>query len=78
MRDRDTGDARRRPASPSGDSIGDLLRLADAVPEISGERVARHKAVARSRWERKVRARKRRRLSTKNKRRQTARKMAYV
>ncbi len=42
------------------DPLGELLRLADA-PEISPERVARHKALARDHWRRKVKARARRR-----------------
>ncbi len=43
-----------------GDAVGELLRLAE-VPEISPERTARHRELARAHWQRKVQARSRRR-----------------
>ncbi len=39
-----------------GGGIGELMRLAE-VPDISAENAARHKALARAYWQRKVRAR---------------------
>ncbi len=46
----------------SGDGIGELLRLAEP-PAISPERMERHRQLARAHWQRKVRARARRRRS---------------
>ncbi len=55
--------ARNETTAARGDAVGELLRLAE-VPEISPERTARHRTLARAHWQRKVRARARRRRWT--------------